>query len=111
MSWLRKAWLWVVAALGSAVLALGLLWRRAARQRDQAQADRDAARRSAERDEGLRATETAIEAQHHTAGEIVAAKRAEAAARAQAAHTQTDTEDVDALARIETERRRAREAR
>ena len=110
MSWLRRAWLWVVAGLGSAALALALLWRRATRQRDEARAERDAAQRSAGRERGLAAETQAIETQHVTAGQIVAAKREAAAARAEAAHAETDAAlDVDELARVETSRRRRRE--
>lgn len=112
MNLLRRAWIWIVGALGSAALVLGLLWRRAARQRDEARVQRDAAQRSAQRGETLRATETAIEAQHRTAGAIVAAKRAVVEAAARDARAETDTAlDVDELARIETARRRRREGR
>lgn len=111
MTFLRRAWLYVVGALVAAVSALALLWRRATRQRDEARAERDAARRSAQRTEGLRDTEAQIETQHVTAGQIVAAKREAAAARAEAAHAETDAAlDVDELARLETSRRRRREA-
>jgi flagellar biosynthesis/type III secretory pathway M-ring protein FliF/YscJ len=50
LTWLRNAWAWLVAALGGALLVVGLLWQRAVRQRDEARAERDAARRSAERE-------------------------------------------------------------
>lgn len=50
LTWLRNVWAWVVAALGAALLAVVLLWRRAARQRDEAREQRDAARDSAERE-------------------------------------------------------------
>lgn len=111
MTWLRRAWLWVTAALGSVAVALTLLWRRATRQRNEARAERDAAQRSAARTETLHEQTQAIEAQHTTAGAIVQAKREAAAVRAQAAHAETDAAlDVDELARVETSRRRRREA-
>ena len=47
---LRRVWAWLVLGLVGALAAVGLLWRRAARERDQAQAERDAARASAERE-------------------------------------------------------------
>lgn len=112
MSLLRRVWLYVVGALGSAVLVLGLLWRRAARERDQAQAERDAAQQSSARTEGVRDSEIAIEAVHRTAGEIVAAKREQVEAAHAEARAETDAAlDVDELARVETARRRRREAR
>lgn len=110
MTWLRRAWAWVMAAVGGVALVLALLWRRAVRQRDEARAERDAAQRSAGRERGLAAETQAIETQHVTAGQIVAAKREAAAARAEAAHAETDAAlDVDELARLETRRRRRHE--
>lgn len=107
MTWLRRVWLYVVGALAAAVSVLALLWRRAARERDEARAERDAARRSAARTETLHEQTQAIETQHVTAGQIVAAKREAAAVKAQAAHAETDAAlDVDELARLETRRRR-----
>ena len=50
MTWLRNAWAWLVAALGGALLVVGLLWRSAVRQRDEARVQRDAAQRSAVRE-------------------------------------------------------------
>ena len=50
MSLLRKAWAWIVAALGSALIVVVLLLRRATRQRDEARHQRDAAKASAERE-------------------------------------------------------------
>lgn len=50
MTWLRKAWAWLVAALGGALLVVALLWRRAVRQRNEARQQRDAARDSAARE-------------------------------------------------------------
>ena len=50
LTWLRNAWAWLLAALGSALLVVVLLLRRATRQRDEAREQRDAARDSAERE-------------------------------------------------------------
>lgn len=50
LTWLRNAWAWLLAALGSALIVVVLLLRRATRQRDEARDQRDAAKASAERE-------------------------------------------------------------
>lgn len=60
MTWLRKAWAWLVAALGGVTLVVALLWRRAVRQRNEARQQRDAARASAEREREVAAESEAV---------------------------------------------------
>lgn len=106
MTFLRRAWLWITGALAFAGAALLGLWRRAVRQRDEARAQRDAAVRSAERERGLATDVARIEAEHRTAGDIIAAKRVEAEKAIEARREETARAvSVEDLARLETARR------
>jgi membrane protein implicated in regulation of membrane protease activity len=108
MTFLRRAWSWIVAALGSALLAVAMLWRRAARQRDEARDQRDAAAASAGRTERLRDAETRardeVEAVHR---ELDAKARSVTERTTEARVEVRDARGDEALARLVEERRKA----
>lgn len=96
---LRRAWAWLVLGLVGALAAVGLLWRRAARERDQAQAERDAARASAEREREVAAKIAAAEERARVRREEIAARLEEARAK----HAKVVEDRVEAEHRIAVE--------
>lgn len=92
MTWLRRVWAWIVAALGTAIVALALLWRRAAGQRDEARDERDAATRSAERERALAERRRLADAKAEAARLALEGRKRELAAQREAAEKRADGE-------------------
>lgn len=97
MTWLSRVWGWIVAALGTAIVALALLWRRAAGQRDaarderdEARSERDAATRSAERERALAERRTRADAEAEAARLELEVRKRELAAEREATEARAD---------------------
>lgn len=112
---LRRAWGWVVAALGSVLLVVGLLWRRALGQRNEARRERDdaqareaAARASAQRGEALRVDEAQARREHEAAVREITDRREDVEVRASEARADLwDAKSSEDLARIVEARRKS----
>jgi flagellar biosynthesis/type III secretory pathway M-ring protein FliF/YscJ len=107
IAWLRRAWLWIVAALGSALLVVGLLWRSAARQRDEARRQAEAAAASARRTERLRTDEALADREAEAALVEVEARKEQVDERLGLDRARVEDADLDALAREIEARREA----
>ena len=107
IAWLRRAWLWIVAGLGSALALVVLLWRSAARERDKARGQRDAAKATARRGETVRVSDEAVHVEAQAARVEVEARVRESEARHETERREVEAagDDVDELARIDNERR------
>ena len=89
---LRRVWAWLVLGLVGALAAVGLLWRRAARERD-------AARASAEREREVAAKIAAAEERARVRREEIAARLDEARAK----HARVVEDRVEAEHRVAVE--------
>lgn len=109
-AWLRRAGLWIAAALGSLLALVVLLWRSAARERDKARDQRDKAQASARRGETVRVTEETahVEAQAARAEVEVRVRESEARHETERREVERAGDDVDELAKIDNERRARR---
>lgn len=99
MTILRRIWAWLTLAVLGALAALGIAWRRAVRRADEAEADRDTARRSAERERDVAAKIAAAEERARVRREEIAARLEEARAR----HTKAVEDRVEAEHRVAVE--------
>lgn len=108
LTWLRNAWAWVLAALGSALIVVVLLLRRATRQRDEARDQRDAAKASSERERKHADESAAVRDAMRSRRVEVEAERVEAVEQIDARPHPTTRDDlVDELnRRMETRRGR-----
>lgn len=103
MTWLRRAWAWLrlrawlVAVL--VIAAVTTFWRRAARQRDTAKAERDAARASAEREREVAAKTAAAEERARVRREEIVARLDAARAK----HAEVVEDRVEAEHRVAAE--------
>ena len=106
LTWLKNAWAWVLAALGSALIVVVLLLRRATRQRNEARDQRDAARDSAERERKHADESAAVRDAMRGRRVEVEAERVEAVEQIDARPKPTTTDEiVDELNRRMEERR------
>lgn len=107
LAWLRRAWLWIVVALGSALLVVVSLWRSAARQRDEARRQTEAAAASASRTERLRTDEAQADREAEAALVEVEARKEQVDERLGLDRARVEDADLDALAREIESRREA----
>ena len=107
LAWLRRAWLWIVAGLGAALLVVVSLWRSAARERDEARHRAEAAAASARRTERLRTDEAQATREAEAALVEVEARREQVDERLGLDRARVEDADLDALAREIEARREA----